>query len=166
MSADARMKSLTLRALTAGERALAREVFGETLDAVRIRLLALPLWPRAFATGRTLLVFPQGQAATDFAAEPLPLQGLFVHELTHVWQAQHGTALLPAKLRAGDGPLAYAYDLFDGRDFADLNIEQQAMVVQHAFLASRGAALRIPALAYGAYLAGLAPRQSDKPRNV
>lgn len=166
MSAAARMKPLTLRPLTRGERALACEMFGEALDAARIRLIALPVWPRAFATGKTLLAFPTAQAATDFAAAPLALQGLFVHELTHVWQAQNGTALLPAKIRAGDGRAAYAYDLFDGRGFADLNIEQQAMVAQHAFLASRGAALRIPALAYGAYLAGLAPRQSDKPRNV
>lgn len=166
MSNTARMKPLRLRSLTPGERDLAQEVFGETLDVARVRLIALPVWPRAFATGRTLLVFPQAQAATDFAVAPLALQGLFIHELTHVWQAQCGTALLPAKLRAGDRAESYAYDLFDGRDFAALNIEQQAMVVQHAFLARRGARGRFPALAYGVYLAGLAPRQSDKPRNV
>ena len=33
---------------------------------------------------------------------------------------------------------AYAYDLTVGPEFPDMNIEQQAMVVEHAFLASRG----------------------------
>ena len=44
-----------------------------------------------------------------------------------------------SKIKAGDSPAAYAYDLDAGADFARLNIEQQAMVVQHAFLAARGA---------------------------
>ena len=166
MSTAARMKPLRLRALTPGETLLAQEVFGDAVETARVRVLALPVWRRAFAAGSRLMVFPMSHAAADFSAESRALQGLFIHELTHVWQAQRGTALLPAKLRAGDRPESYAYDLFDGRDFAALNIEQQAMVVQHAFLARRGARGRFPALAYGAYLAGLAPRQSDKPRNV
>ena len=133
-----RMAPLTWRRLTAGERALAAEMFGEALAPARVRILALPLWPRAFVPGAALMVWPAAAAWRDFAAAPVPLQAVFVHELTHVWQAQGGIFLPLAKLKAGDGPGAYAYDLADGRAFAERNIEQQAMIVQHAFLSARG----------------------------
>lgn len=136
----ARMKPLSRRQLTAGERAFAAEMFGSALDAGRVRILALPFWSRAFVAGPGLIVWPAAQAAEDFAAPDIPLrtQAVFVHELTHIWQAQHGVRLILAKLRAGDGARSYAYDLAGGPDFPHLNIEQQAMVVEHAFLASRG----------------------------
>lgn len=140
MMSNARMKPLSWRGLTEGERSLAAEMFGAGLDAGRVRILALPLWRRAFVAGPSLIVWPAVAARPDFAAPDVPLktQAVFVHELTHVWQAQHGVALLLAKIKAGDGERAYAYDLEDGRPFAAMNIEQQAMVVEHAFLAARG----------------------------
>lgn len=123
-------------------------MFGEGLDAARVRLLALPVWRRAFVAGPALMVWPARSAPQDFEAAPLRLQATFVHELTHVWQAQRGTNLILAKLKAGDSAAAYAYDLAAGPGFARLNIEQQAMVVEHAFLASRGAATPFPAGLY------------------
>ncbi|MFN3521434.1 MAG: hypothetical protein ACK4YQ_04245 [Phenylobacterium sp.] len=142
------------RPLTAGEAALCAEVFGEGLDPVRVRLWAQPLnWPtRAFVAGPRLVVWPWRAALADFTAPGVRLgaQAMFVHEMTHVWQAQNGVNLLLAKLRAGDGPRAYAYDLGSGREFADLNIEQQAMVVEHAFVASRGGTTPHDAAAYAA----------------
>jgi len=63
--------------------------------------------------------------------------------LVHVWQAQNGVNLLTGKLRAGDGPGAYAYPVDDRCEWGALNIEQQAMVVEHRFLLARGA--RVPA---------------------
>lgn len=133
------MKAWSARRLTPGERELAQEMFGAGLDAGRVRLLAVPVWPRAFVAGPGLIVWPASEAPTDFTEAPLALQGVFVHELTHVWQAQNGVRLVLAKLKAGDSAAAYAYDLDADADFARLNIEQQAMVVQHAFLAARGA---------------------------
>lgn len=140
--AAARMPPLSLRRLTAGERALAAEMFGAGLDAGRIRLLALPLWRRAFVAGPALIVWPARDACADLSAPGVALraQATLIHELTHVWQAQHGVSLLFAKLRAGDRPASYAYDLRQGPAFLDMNIEQQASVVEHAFLVSRGAA--------------------------
>ena len=131
------------RKLTAGERALAAEVFGAGLEAGEIRVLAWPLpWPRrAFVPGRllgrSLIVYPRHQALPDFAAAPLRVQAVFVHELVHCWQAQQGVSLPWAKLRAGDGPAAYAYDL-QAVSFERLNIEQQAMAVEHAFRLRHG----------------------------
>lgn len=132
------MKPLALRRLTAGERALAAEMFGSGLDAARVRLLALPIWNRAFVAGPRLMVWPAKTVRTDFSEAPLRTQAVFVHELTHVWQAQNGVRLILAKLKAGDRPASYAYDLAESPEFNALNIEQQAMVVEHAFLVSRG----------------------------
>jgi len=144
------MKPLSVRRLTEGERALATEMFGAGIDGSRVRLLAIPGWRRAFVAGPGLMVWPAGAARADFTAPDVPLrtQGVFVHELTHIWQAQHGVGLLRAKLRAGDSARSYAYDLAGGPAFSDLNIEQQAMVVEHAFLASRGSPTPHPAELY------------------
>jgi hypothetical protein len=128
-----------LRPLTAGEQGLAQEMFGAGLDAAHVRILAIPLWKRPFVAGPRLIVWPGRGLPADFARAPLRLQAIFVHELAHVWQAQNGVQLLLAKLKAGDGPAAYAYELTAELDFVSLNIEQQATVVEHAFLASRGA---------------------------
>lgn len=132
-----------IRALTEGERALAREVFGAALGLDRIRILASP-FPRAFAPGRWFgrdwIVWPRAALPGDFAEAPLKAQAVLVHELVHVWQAQQGVNLLLAKLKAGDGRAAYAYPL-DDCHWRRLNIEQQAMVVEHAFRLSRGGAV-------------------------
>jgi hypothetical protein len=133
------MKSFRLRRLTPAELALAAEVFGEDLDAVRVRIFAVPVWPRAFVAGPSLIVWPAREVPADFGDAPLHLQATFVHELTHVWQAQNGVNLLLSKIKAGDNAAAYAYELTAGTDFTRLNIEQQARVVEHAFLAARGA---------------------------
>ena len=138
------------RPLTAAEQALAREMFGDGIDAGRIRILAAPWLGRAFVAGPSLIVWPARSLPQSFGEAPLGAQATFVHELTHVWQAQNGIALLWAKLRAGDRAAAYAYDLALEPDFARLNIEQQAMVVEHAFLAARGAPTPHPAETYAA----------------
>ena len=137
-----------VRRLTEAERALAYEMFGAALDASRVRILAVPLWHRAFVAGPGLIVWPARDLPADFGDVGLQLQSVFIHELTHIWQAQSGVRLLPAKLKAGDSAAAYAYDLNGQPDFTALNIEQQAMVVQHAFLASRGGAAPFSAAAY------------------
>jgi hypothetical protein len=142
------MRPLAGRRLTEAERALAWEMFGERLDADRIRLFALPLWPRAFVPGPSLIAWPARGALVDFGQAPARIQATFVHELTHVWQAQRGINLLLATIKAGDDARAYAYDLAAGPPFARLNIEQQAMIVEHAFLASRGEAAPFPDALY------------------
>lgn len=75
---------------------------------------------------------PDGTAwREDFASAPLPLRALFVHELVHVLQHQRGLRL-PFRRH----PFCrYRYRVADGRAFARYGIEQQAMIVQHAFVA-------------------------------
>ena len=128
------------------------DVFGDGLDVGKVRLFSLPLWPRPFVPNGRLVVWPSASAMADFTEAPLWLRSVLVHELTHVWQAQTGVFLPLAKLKAGDGRAAYAYDLADGRNFSQLNIEQQAMVVQHAYLAAGGGAAPYDTQAYARIL--------------
>lgn len=143
-------RPFSLRRLTAAEQALGREMFGDGLDVERVRILAIPLWSRAFVAGPGLIVWPAAWLPDDFGQAPLRLQATLVHELTHVWQAQHGVTLLIAKVKAGDSPAAYAYRLTPESDFLALNIEQQAMVVEHAFLAAHGGSAPHPPALYAA----------------
>lgn len=73
----------------------------------------------------------------DFASATIDLQGLFIHEMTHVWQAQaHGRWHLPLRRH----PFCrYDYALRPGWPLSRYGIEQQAEIVRHAFLLSRGA---------------------------
>lgn len=91
---------------------------------------------------------PRGNAyCDDFSAQSLTRQGLLIHELTHVWQTQ----------TRGDWYLIlnrhpfcrYDYALKPGQPLTTYGIEQQAMIVQHAFW-----------LRHGAQLAGVADKSA------
>jgi len=75
----------------------------------------------------------------DYSQGSVELQGLLIHELTHVWQTQkRGRFYLPLMRH----PFCrYAYDLIPGRRFDVYGLEQQAEIVRHAFLARRGVRL-------------------------
>lgn len=163
---DPRMTPMRWRSLTSGERALCAGVFGGELDVGRVRLFSLPLWPRPFVPNGRLIVWPADSALADFTDAPLWLRSVLIHELTHVWQAQTGVFLPLAKLRAGDGRAAYAYDLDDGRNFSQLNIEQQAMVVQHAYLAAGGGAAPYDTQAYARILEAWPKPLGGRPRTI
>lgn len=135
-----------VRALTPGEHRLAAGVFGQAVRLETVRFLKSP-WPfdRAFVAGRWFgrdwIVWPGRGLPTDFTVAPLAVQAVFIHELVHIWQAQAGVNLLAAKLRAGDSAASYRYPTDEGCDWCRLNIEQQAMMVEHRFRLSRGGAV-------------------------
>lgn len=118
-------------------------VFGAALDTRTVRLLALP-WPflRAFVPGRWFgrdwICWPAGALSPDLSADDLQTRAGLVHELVHVWQAQAGVNLLFAKLKAGDDSVAYAYAPTVDCVWDRLNIEQQAMVVEHRYRLEEG----------------------------
>lgn len=130
------------RALTAGERLLVQDVFGTAiaLDPVRIRRRRFfPFQPvqTVMAPMGHLHFHPAGtHYREDFADASLSLQGLFIHEVVHVWQAQqNGRWWLPLMRH----PFCrYGYRFEPGKPFTRYGIEQQAELVRHAFLASRG----------------------------
>ena len=89
----------------------------------------------------------------DFAAASRMMQGLFVHELTHVWQAQRGGRWFLPLMRH---PFCrYAVPLVRGRPFRRYGLEQQAEIVRHAFLLRLGE--RVPGAAALAEYEALLP---------
>jgi hypothetical protein len=149
-----RNRHAVIRALTPGERTLILTEFGSSLSLKDVRLLAAP-WPlvRAFVPGRWFardwVVWPRRDLPADFSIAPVALQAVLIHEVVHVWQARSGINLLLAKLRAGDGPAAYRYPPVRC-DWPDLNIEQQAMAIEHRFRAARGQPVPADAVHYAA----------------
>ena len=130
------------RPLTPGETALVREVFGRAVDPrpVRIRRSRwFPLQPRetVMAPCGHLHFHPHGSRySDDFSGEGPALRGLFVHELTHVWQAQTRCKLWLPLMRH---PFCrYDYVVREGWPLARYGIEQQAEIVRHAHHAARG----------------------------
>lgn len=75
----------------------------------------------------------------DFAQAGIQAQALFLHEMTHVWQAQRsGKWWLPLMRH----PLCtYGYEIVSGQAFERYGIEQQAEIVRHAFLLRHGVAV-------------------------
>ena len=127
---------MRLRGLTAGEVALAREVFGDGIDTGRVRLVErAPTGPWAMVLFG-LMLFPTD--APDFAAEPIHRQAWFVHELTHVRQFQTRpwrTLMSWAGVALSGGYLTgRAYD--PPKPGATPNLEQEANAVEAAFLES------------------------------
>ena len=138
------------RPLTSGEIALARTVYGDAIDYAPVRLCNRK-W--AFFQPRGVVMAPRGHIhfhphgdlwREDFSEAPLGEQGLFIHEMCHVWQHQRGI-ILPLKRH----PFCrYDYSFVPGRPLLRYGIEQQAEIVRHAFLLRRGAAVAgAPALA-------------------
>lgn len=131
------------RSLTDGEKRLARRVFGDRLELDTVRFIGSPKpFDRAFVAGRWFgrdwIVWPNATLADDYTTQKLSRRATFIHELVHVWQAQQGVNLAWAKIRAGDDADAYGYVPDEHCEWGGLNIEQQAMVVEHAFRLSEG----------------------------
>lgn len=133
---------MTIRPLTAGERALAASIFGEAVDYDGVRVKHrrwFPLQPRNTLMAPTghVHVHPKSDHwSEDYAQERTSLQGLFLHELTHVWQTQRrGRFYLPLMRH----PFCrYDYAFRPGWEFERYGLEQQAEIVRHAFLLRAG----------------------------
>ena len=143
---------MTARPLTPEEIGLARTVFGGAIDygAVSIRRRKwFPFQPRntVMAPDGHIWVHPRSTLwRDDYAEAPPRLQGLFVHELTHVWQAQTRGRWYLVLMRH---PFCrYRYDFVPGWPLERYGLEQQAEIVRHVFLMRRGhGAPGAPALA-------------------
>ena len=135
------------RSLTTGEIEMARTIFGDAVDYRQVHMIRRKWW---FFQPKGIVMAPTGNMhfhpesenwSDDFAREGLGLQGLFMHEMTHIWQAQtRGRFYLPLMRH----PFCrYAYEVRPGWHFDRYGLEQQAEIVRHAFLARKGAALAV-----------------------
>ena len=135
------------RHLTAGEVAISQTVFGDAIDYSKVLLVKGKWWPlqprnAAMAPSGNIYFHPHaGGWSEDFSRESLGRQGFFIHEMTHVWQAQRGGPLYLPLMRH---PFCrYSYELKLGKPFRRYGLEQQAEIVRHRFLADRGAIVQI-----------------------
>jgi len=80
----------------------------------------------------------------DFSTGSLALMGLFIHEMTHVLQAQQrGRFYLPLMRH----PFCrYGYRIEGSRAFDRYGLEQQAEIMRHIFLARHGIEAADPAM--------------------
>ncbi|WP_442678093.1 vgr related protein [Sphingomonas sp. ASY06-1R] len=116
---------------------MAASIFGSAIALDRIRLHRRKWWP---FQPRNVVMAPDGHIwfhpddglwRDDFSSAHPRLQALLIHELTHIWQHQRGLYLLLRR-----HPFCrYDYRLVPGQPLARYGIEQQAMIVEHAFVA-------------------------------
>ena len=160
---------MTGRPLTKGEIKIARSVFGDSIDYTPVRIARRKWWP--FQPRETLMspcghvhVHPASTLwSEDYSAERIELQGLLMHELTHVLQAQErGRFYLPLMRH----PFCrYGYRIVPGRPFDRYGIEQQGELVRHLFFARNGRTL--PGMASREALERIvAPRFASQPRSA
>jgi hypothetical protein len=130
------------RPLTPGEKALVRSVFGDAIDLSRVTIRRRRWFP--FQPARVTMApmghihfHPRSESyCEDFSDAELRLQGHFIHEMTHVWQAQaRGWWYLPL---VRPFSRSYDYALRPGWRLEQYGIEQQAEIVRHAFLLRNG----------------------------
>jgi hypothetical protein len=134
---------MTSRPLTIAEISLARSVFGDAIDYGRVRINARKWWwfqPRkvTMAPDGALWFHPKGSLyCDDFCQQDLGSQGLFIHEMVHVWQHQQGVFLPIAR-----HPFCrYDYAIKPGWPLKRYGIEQQAEIVRHYFMLKSGASI-------------------------
>ena len=127
------------RHLTTGEIGLIQPVFKDTLRYESIRCDI----NKANIGGVKNSLTPAGTAhfskliyCEDFSSKDTDpgAQWVFVHEMTHAWQWQHGRYPLNEAIGAFivngfDYDQAYPYDLTSGNALDDYNLEQQASIV-------------------------------------
>ena len=131
---------MTQRRLTPAEIDLTRSIFGDAIDLGRVSINNRRYWPFqprrvAMAPDGNLWFHPRGDLfCDDFCDRSIDRQGLFIHEMTHVWQRQQGI-FLPLRRH----PFCrYDYALKPGFTLPRYGIEQQAEIVRHIFLLRRG----------------------------
>lgn len=123
------------RPLLPAEIALARPIFRNTIDYSRVRLI--PTSIAQFTTvGNNIRVSNNFTISDPYHAETL------IHELTHVWQYQHGgtsyisvslAAQIGASLKTPSRNFAYEYQITPDKSFFSFLPEQQGLIVQNYF---------------------------------
>jgi hypothetical protein len=129
-------KGSSLRLLTPGEIRLAQEVFKDTITWHKVWIHHGSYLPFNLQNPHTAMT-PDGEIyfkhwyRPDFSITDIPAQHIFMHEMVHVWQHQHGMNVRTRGLVSGF--VNYHYRL-DGRSLSRYRMEQQASIVADYFL--------------------------------
>lgn len=131
-----------VRLLTGPERDLVASMFGRAIDTDAVTVRRSRWWPFqprgvAMAPMGHLHFHPESPGyRACFGCSDLGDQAFFLHEMTHVWQAQtRGRWYLPLMRH----PFCrYDYSVVPGRPFERYGVEQQAEIVRHVHLLRHG----------------------------
>ncbi len=142
----------TARKLTSGEIAMCRPIFKNSIFYTEVYVHKgdwLPFGLQDKDTAMTPngeIFFPIGQFQEDFSkALDIKDKGLFIHEMTHVWQWNRGYrgrivvkgALygIAAKIRGQNKVYGYHPKTDHNKKFSDFNMEQQGDIIEHYYRA-------------------------------
>jgi len=127
------------RYLTAGEIMYCRMIFGDAIEYSRVKIynkkwIAMQKNDVAM-TPNGNIYYPEGMFQEDFSSVGAndPDLRIFIHEMVHVWQYQHGYHV---KLNGvfSFNKSRYSYELSEDRKLADYNMEAQADLIADYFL--------------------------------
>lgn len=132
--------SAETRGLTSQEQSEAQLVFGKSLNYGAVKIVEAPIMALG-GYARTpfgTIYFPPGTSKLAFS----DFMPWLIHELTHVWQHQHGVSVFTKLFWALHGAKAYDYGdepalvkaAAENKHFTDFNTEQQGDILSHYYL--------------------------------
>lgn len=139
-----KIQEFECRGLTEGELIIAQKVFSDLINYDEVKIFNIPYLPWQ---PKNILMAPNGRLfvnkeifAKDYSQCSITIQGLFIHELTHVLQYQkhtnvvvRGFFLQSAYYLSFKTYDPYKYKLIEGKMFEQYNIEQQGDIARDIF---------------------------------
>lgn len=139
-----KIQDFEYRGLTDGEVEIAKKVFNDLINYNEIKIFNIPYLPWQ---PKDILMAPNGRLfvsqqvfAKDYSKCSIVMQGVFIHELTHVLQYQkHTNVVVKGFILQSAYYLSfkmydpYKYKLINGKRFEQYNIEQQGDIARDIF---------------------------------
>jgi hypothetical protein len=125
------------RAMTAGEIAMSKRVFSDSVDYAKVRVHNDEyLWfglqdDNTAMTPNGEMYFNPVRFKEDFSASVVSDRHWFMHEMVHVWQYQLGYSVKWNGLQRWK--LQYTYSLEPGKRLCDYDMEQQGEIIADYF---------------------------------
>lgn len=140
-----RFPQFKCRQLTVGEIQMCRSVFGDRIDYGKAHVMNHPFLPWQ---PKHILMAPNGYIHVrnalfkdDYSKETASYRAVFIHEMTHIFQHQHGInvvlrgAILQTAYFLSFGRYnPYQYSYIPGKSFWTYNIEQQGDIARDIYL--------------------------------
>lgn len=139
-----KIQEFEYRGLTKGEINIAKIVFSDLINYDDVQIFNIPYLPWQ---PKNILMAPNGRLFVnqelfykDYSQCSIAMQGVLIHELTHILQYQkhtnvvvQGFVLQSAYYLSFKKYNPYKYKLIEGKLFAQYNIEQQGEIARDIF---------------------------------
>lgn len=139
-----KIQDFEYRGLTDGEVEIAKKVFNDLINYNEVKIFNIPYLPWQ---PKDILMAPNGRLfvsqqvfAKDYSKCSIVMQGVFIHELTHVLQYQKNTNVVVKGFILQSAYYfsfkmydPYKYKLINGKRFEQYNIEQQGDIARDIF---------------------------------